>query len=103
MQRTLKLRITTTRRQAITVAPQIVHTFCAVCNGEVPTLTCGQAAEFLEIGEQCLAELIAVGKVHATRTVSGTFRICQGSLISEQEDDRNSTRPECAAVKLIQG
>ena len=65
------------------MAQPIVRAFCAVCNREVPTLTCAQAAEFLEINEQDLAELIAAGKVHATRTVSGTFRICQDSLISE--------------------
>lgn len=83
MQETLKIKITTTRKQAITVAYPRIRTFCAYCNGEVPTLTWEEAIEFLEIGEQSLAELIAVGKVHATRTVSGTFRICQGSLISE--------------------
>jgi hypothetical protein len=83
VQKTIKLKITTTRKQVLTVSPPKVRAFCVACEGEVLTLTCVEAAEFLEIGEQNLAELIALGKVHAAKTVIGTFRICQGSLISD--------------------
>ena len=83
LQKTFKLKITTTRRRAVTLSPLIVRAFCAACQGEVPTLSRAEAAGFLEMDEQTLVELIAVGKVHATRTISGTLRICQSSLLSE--------------------
>jgi hypothetical protein len=80
--KTIKLKITTTRRRAVTVSPAAVRTYCAACQGEVPTLTCREAAEFLEVGERDLSELIAVGKAHAIRTLGGGLRVCQDSLIS---------------------
>ena len=83
LQKTFKLKITTTRRRAVTLSPLIVRAFCAACQGEAPTLTCWEAAQFLGIDEQGLGELIALGKVHATGTVRGTFRVCQNSLTSE--------------------
>jgi hypothetical protein len=83
LQKTFKLKITTTRRRAVTLSPLIVRAFCAACRGEVPTLTCREAAELLGIDERGLGELIALGKVHATGTVGGTSRVCQDSLTSE--------------------
>lgn len=80
MQRTIKLKITTTRKRAINLARSALCAFCEDCNREVQTLTRAEATQFLEISEQLLAELIAASKVHVIRTVSGSLRVCQDSL-----------------------
>lgn len=82
MQRTIKLKITTTRKRAINISRSALRAFCAECKREVQTLTCAEAAGFMETSEQDLAELIAAGKVHAIRTVSGSPRICKESLFT---------------------
>jgi hypothetical protein len=84
LQKTIKLKITTTRKKAITLIPAVVSVFCPACRAEVQMLTCREAAVFLEIGEQDLAELIAGGKAHAIRTLSGSLRVCQDSLLKER-------------------
>lgn len=80
MQRTIKLKITTTRKRAINISRSALRAFCADCSREVQTLTCAEAAEFLETGEQNIEDLIAAGKVHALRTVNSGFRVCKDSL-----------------------
>jgi hypothetical protein len=80
VQKTTKLKITTTRKRTINISISRGRAFCADCNGEVQTLTSREAAEFLGTREQEIEDLIAVGKVHKIRTVSGSFRVCKDSL-----------------------
>jgi excisionase family DNA binding protein len=82
VQRTTKLKITTTRKRTINISISTRRGFCADCNGEVQVLTCQQAAELLETSQQQIEELIIAGKLHAVRTASRGLWVCKDSLTS---------------------
>ena len=82
MQRTTKLRITTTRKRTMNLSTSVNRAFCRECQREVQILTSQQAAELLETSRPELEELFVVGKLHAVRTVSGSLWICKDGLIS---------------------
>ena len=82
MKHTRKLKIITVRRSTWHVQPFLIQAHCPVCAREVELLTQTQAAEVLEIGDQMLGALIAAGRVHAVRTISGSLRVCKDSLFA---------------------
>ena len=80
MERTTKVRVTTTRKRTVNFSIPGHRGFCPACQMEVQTLACMEAAEFLGIGQEDLNLLIAGGHPHPIRSLSGSLRVCQQSL-----------------------
>ena len=90
MKQTHRISITTTHRRILRVRPVPVCAPCSMCGREVETLGQSQAADVLEVSQQILAEMMAVGLIHKIPTVSGSVRICR--------DSRRRTSPSSAGV-----
>jgi excisionase family DNA binding protein len=82
VQKTTKLKITTTRKKTISISISANRAFCAACRCEAQVITYTQAAQLLEMSQSQIEQLIAAGKLHAVRTVSSEVWICKDSLIS---------------------
>lgn len=83
MKRRLKVTLTKIQRQTVTMrTTNFLRARCPVCDCEVEMLTAADVIGFLEIENQTLENLIAVGKLHVTETVSGGLRFCKDSLFS---------------------
>ena len=82
MKQTYRITITTTHRRTVRARPVCapVCVPCPMCGREVETLAHSQAADVLEVSQQGLDSLIAMGLIHALPTVSGNLRICRDSL-----------------------
>lgn len=85
MERTTKIRITTTRKRTVSLSISAKRVFCSNCNREVPALTSRQAGELLGTSQPQLEDLLVAGSVHALKTASDDAWICKDSLISELE------------------
>jgi len=80
----MKIKITSVRRQRISIPASTLRLLCQTCEREVETLTSLQAAEILEVEDQTLRAFIFAGQVHAVETVSGSLRICKNSLFRRE-------------------
>ncbi|MGE0127766.1 MAG: hypothetical protein AB7U82_06785 [Blastocatellales bacterium] len=80
MKETRRIIITATRRRTLRFHVTGLRALCPVCAREVETLGCAQAAEVLEVDGEILDGLIAAGRVHTLRMVSGNLRVCRDSL-----------------------
>lgn len=80
MKRKLKLTVTKIYRQ--TAAERVINlrAFCPICKFETEMISLADSAVFLEIEDRMIEGLIALGKVHAVKTMSGNLRVCKNSL-----------------------
>ncbi len=85
MNQTHKIKITAIRRRILRYQPPAIRALCPVCAREVETLSTSEAAAALEVDDRTLDRLLATRQVHALRTVSGSLRVCRGSLFSRQD------------------
>ena len=85
MERTTKVRITTTSKRTINLSLSANRVFCSNCNQEVQALTSRQAGALLGTSHRQLHDLLVAGGVHAVTTAGQDMWICKDSLISELE------------------
>src|SRR5262249_22541983 len=76
------VKITTLRRRTIKKAENLLRAHCPICLREVAIHTRSRAVGILEVDDLEFDQLIADGRVHLIRTVSGNHWICGDSLFS---------------------
>ena len=80
LRRKVRLKITAASRETVRPARPPLSARCPACGREVEMVTEGEAAGILQVDGPALARLVADGRVHAVRTVSGNALVCKGSL-----------------------
>ena len=80
MKRKLKLTVTKIYRQTVAERVISLRAFCPICKFETEMISLADSAVFLEIEDRMIEGLIALGKVHAVKTMSGNLRVCKKSL-----------------------
>ena len=85
MERTTKVRITTTRKRTVNLSISANRVFCRDCNREVQVLTSRQAVELFGTSQPQLEGLLVAGSIHAVTSESEDVWSCRNSLISELE------------------
>lgn len=84
VKRKLWMKITTTRRQALSLAAPVFQADCAICERKVEFITRDEAAAWLAVTVDIIDQLIASNQLHGRQPVRGNFRICKESLFIKQ-------------------